>query len=451
MKLAIYTVLVGDKEPLGNPLVDLPAGASSDLEIDYICFTDDRTLTSPVWQFRYFDKALLPPEKLSRRPKCLPHEYLPDYDVSLYVDNTVTFVRLLNSADLATPHPYLLRVFRHPTRNNPRDEADAIALLGYEKTDTLCDQLDFYESIRPLESITPLSTCTVVLRHHHHPDVVRFGITWWEQILTFSKRDQLSFNFSAMESGAHVEHFKGFKHDNDWMRWIIPNDKPRIKANFDPVKYAWMHREDPEAIKNPRKHYLTSTNNEDGKYSKQNGLFEYICHKHGSSLGSRLSPRRNAAHTIEANLSSWRRVPGNMLIIRFESRNTDTGFDSDEGRLAALSLATYFPSQKIQLIELPNGGIQFINSALQDISIEFTIITFLGIQPEHIPLAIEHTISHLQPNNGAYIIISTGSVELKTMQHANNKTKNRKYQITSSTLQHDSLTDQITNGIIIVK
>ena len=40
-RLAIYTALVGAKEELGNPIADLPAGATSDLDLDFVCLTDN--------------------------------------------------------------------------------------------------------------------------------------------------------------------------------------------------------------------------------------------------------------------------------------------------------------------------------------------------------------------------------------------------------------------------
>ena len=104
-RLAIYTVLIGDKEQLGNPLSSIES-TETDLLIDFICFTDNRELQSDVWQFQYIDGSHLPPEKLSRRPKALPHDYLSiNYAASLYVDNIVTIKRLPNSSDLATTEP----------------------------------------------------------------------------------------------------------------------------------------------------------------------------------------------------------------------------------------------------------------------------------------------------------------------------------------------------------
>jgi hypothetical protein len=76
-KLAIYTVLTGDKEPLGDPLLHLRS-YETDLKISLICFTDKPNLESKVWEIRWFDTHSLPPEKSSRRPKILAYQYLSD-------------------------------------------------------------------------------------------------------------------------------------------------------------------------------------------------------------------------------------------------------------------------------------------------------------------------------------------------------------------------------------
>jgi hypothetical protein len=80
----IYAVLVGGYEAL----LEQPVAAVSG--IDLLCFTDDVTQTSETWQIRPYRPVLeadLP--RSSRRPKILAHEYLQDYDVSLYIDNSV--------------------------------------------------------------------------------------------------------------------------------------------------------------------------------------------------------------------------------------------------------------------------------------------------------------------------------------------------------------------------
>lgn len=47
-RLVIYTVLIGAKESLRNPLGILPAGATTDLDLDFVCLSDNASLTSAV-------------------------------------------------------------------------------------------------------------------------------------------------------------------------------------------------------------------------------------------------------------------------------------------------------------------------------------------------------------------------------------------------------------------
>lgn len=86
-RLVIYTTLLGGYDFLREPSVITP-------ECDYICFTDDPTLKSDVWQFVDVsgDKGSLPQNKWNRKYKVLAHRYLSEYDASLYVDSNVRLI-----------------------------------------------------------------------------------------------------------------------------------------------------------------------------------------------------------------------------------------------------------------------------------------------------------------------------------------------------------------------
>ncbi len=123
-RLVVFTALVGAKETLANPLELLEPGATSDLDLDFVCITDQPQLASPVWRMQPIGDRHLMSEKLSRRPKAMPHLYFPDVGHSLYIDNTVRFKRLPQAADLATGQPYLFRAFRHSKRQHPGEEIE---------------------------------------------------------------------------------------------------------------------------------------------------------------------------------------------------------------------------------------------------------------------------------------------------------------------------------------
>ena len=109
----VYTCLFGYSETFADRLYP------RDGVTDYVCFTDDRSLTSRLWQFRYIDATKLGPvKKAAKMVKILPHRFVGDYGSSLYIDNTVELtappsklVSFLNRSK--SP----MVCFRHPDRD----------------------------------------------------------------------------------------------------------------------------------------------------------------------------------------------------------------------------------------------------------------------------------------------------------------------------------------------
>lgn len=377
-KLVVYTVLTGSKEPLGNPLAELPPGSTSDLELSYVCFTDNRRLRSDVWEMRYIDQLPLPPEKLSRRPKALPHEYLQDWEFSLYLDNITVFKRLPQASDLATGGAYLFKAFKHATRSNPLQEAEAIVQLGYESADRICSQLDLYARQFPLESISPLSTCTVLLRQHRHPAVAAFGSIWWEQILNFGKRDQMSFDFALRWTRTRLEHFPGLKHDSDLIQNTANIQPNRVHANFDAVRYAWAHAGDAAAQADPRQHYLDHGRLSGQTYAARSDLLEFLCHRNGSSLGSRIAPRRGMAAALQDLLAPRRGKTGTLLLLRVQDGGP-TAFSTEEMDRAERSLCSYVPGHTGTKLELASAQLAEGRLAFRAGEHSFDLLILIGV------------------------------------------------------------------------
>ncbi|MDO8931345.1 MAG: asparagine synthase (glutamine-hydrolyzing) [Rhodocyclaceae bacterium] len=449
-RLAVYTVLMGDKEPLGNPLCDLPPGATTDIDIDYVCLTDNHALRSDVWTFAYIDSGHLPPEKLSRRPKTMPHAYLADYDFSLYIDNTVALKRLPALRDLGTARPYLFKVFRHATRHNPWEEADAVATLGYEDVGTICDQLDFYAQKRPLESITPLSTCTVILRSHNHAKVAEFGTTWWEEILAFSKRDQLSFDFALANTGCAVEYFNGYTNDNEFIRWPVRPRERRVLASFDAKRYAWMHRNDPEAAKNPRAHFLAHEHGDGATYAHTIPLFDYICHKQGSSLGSHVSPRRGVGVALGDILSRYREGSGKLLLVRIRDEAAPLRFVAEELDPASTAVSMMLNKYKAQTFDLSAADLRqpvvFGNSPDR-----YDAMVFIGLPPDCMPALIGKFSGLLSPAGGLVAVAAAGECDLGAIKSAQEQITQQFGTATKVSVgpsRHDDRRDPVANSLV---
>ncbi|WP_428508118.1 glycosyltransferase domain-containing protein [Roseateles sp.] len=458
-RLVIYTVLTGSKEPLGDPLAGMPPGLrqDSDLEIGFVCFTDNRALRSEVWQFRYIDDIPLPAEKLSRRPKALPHEYLQDWDYSLYVDNIVVFKRLPQQRDLALDAPEfaagspVFRTFPHTTRSNPQQEAEAIIQLGYESAERICGQLDFYAGKKALAEITPLSTCTVILRQHMHPTLIRFGQTWWEQILNFCKRDQMSFDFARQWSGAQIRYFAGLKHDNDLIQNSANISPNRVHANFDAVRYAWQHRSDAAAQKDPRQHYLDHGRHEGKQFSAPLELLEFLCHRHGSSLGSRIAPRRQMASALQQLLQPRRQAGGRLLLVQVAAAGP-LAFDAEERARAEAALCAFLPAHRGTRIDLTEAQLAGGQLAFRPEDGGFDLVLVIGA-----PGASLHAVHTLVAGAllpiGLLCLLGSESCELSEVAAVEAALTARlggtgRCRAQLHGTQHDGATEALANGLL---
>lgn len=81
-KIIVYTVNIGGYESIKEPL-------NVDPTIDYILFTDDEKAKSKYWKIIHLEENLEDPRRTSRLPKILAHKYLPDHEISVYIDSSL--------------------------------------------------------------------------------------------------------------------------------------------------------------------------------------------------------------------------------------------------------------------------------------------------------------------------------------------------------------------------
>ncbi len=414
-KLTVYTVLIGAKEQLNDPLAQLPAGASTDLDIDWVCISDQPSLTSPTWRLQSLTDPHLAPEKLSRRPKALPHEYFPEAEFSLYVDNTVSFRRLPQASDLQHDRDYLFRAFLHGSRKNPDEEAAAVACLGYDEVITVAAQMDFYARLRPLASITPLTTATVLLRSHHHGTIKRFGQLWWESILAYSKRDQLSIDFARIESGALIDWWPGTTEKNDFVHWHGGLGRHRVQANFDARRYAWMHRDDPQATIDPRGHYLAHGKPLDQRFARELPVMEYACWRQGSSLGAQVSPRRAMAQPLEDLIAPTLQTGQRFLVVRVQDSPAPRGFSADELERATQALSVLLATVQGQGTVLDLNAADFTpdGKVFSTEQAPYALVIVLGLPGEQLQIGAQKLVRLLDAREGSFIAALTSPASLR--------------------------------------
>ena len=138
-KLVIYTVIVGGYDTLKEP-------EFFDDNCDYICFTDDKELTSDIWQIQLIGKTDLDNTRMQRMYKILPHRFLPEYEYSIYIDGNVRIIGSFRDFVKSEWRGAALLGLKHPSRDNAYDEAEACINLKKDAPEIILKQIDKYKS-----------------------------------------------------------------------------------------------------------------------------------------------------------------------------------------------------------------------------------------------------------------------------------------------------------------
>lgn len=221
-KICVYTALIGDYERLNEQDVAAQSG------FRFICFTDNPTLTSRTWEIRQVKPLYaMDPIRSQRDIKLRPHAHLPDFDASLYIDNSVIlsvppeeiWTLLPQGAPLAQP--------RHSFRETVLDEFLEVARLGLDDTARIFEQLNHYLLACPeiLEERPWWSA--ILLRDHRDPRIRTLGDTWMSHVARYARRDQLSGNIAMREAGITPVPIDIDNYTSHFHRWPITPDRDR--------------------------------------------------------------------------------------------------------------------------------------------------------------------------------------------------------------------------------
>lgn len=226
----IYTAIFGQKDALHDPTV-LPLG------FDFVCFTD-QDFTSKIWDVRHVAPPESDPILSARKYKILAHEFLPEYEYSVWVDGNVLVrgdVGELVSTYLVDEN---MAVFDHgQSMGIPcRSVEEGIAYI--KKDIAKGKQRDSIERIEAqyahyrdegfLDNVG-FAWTLVLIRRHLEPDVILQMKGWWTELKTWTRRDQMSFNYVAWRDGFQFVYMNGDPADNKHFLRLWHYRSPRSK------------------------------------------------------------------------------------------------------------------------------------------------------------------------------------------------------------------------------
>ena len=214
----LYTALIGRYETLNELTVDDPG-------ITAICFTDDPDLRSDTWRIVVVEPAFpSDPVRSQRRLKVLGHPELHDFDEWMYIDNSVRLLappsRMLDAClsthDLAIP--------THSFRDTVQDEFEAVIWSRLDRAERVTEQLTHYRADWP-GSLTTRPLWNGIILRRSTPEVAAWARTWWEHILRYSRRDQLSVIAALMACELPIHRIELDDRRSEYHEWPIITDR----------------------------------------------------------------------------------------------------------------------------------------------------------------------------------------------------------------------------------
>lgn len=210
-KGVIYTVITGGYDILSEP-------EYIDNEFDYVCFTDDSSLTSDLWDIRYVENEKgMDTARLSRKYKILCHKFLEEYDYSIYIDGKVQIIGDMKKYLELYSRGRAMLCFPHFVRDCAYEEAKVCAALGKDASEVIRNQMEGYAK-EGYPARHGLTDCACMVREHRDKALQQVMECWWEEVRNKSRRDQLSFGYACWKNGFCYDLSDLYTYKNDFLR-----------------------------------------------------------------------------------------------------------------------------------------------------------------------------------------------------------------------------------------
>jgi hypothetical protein len=201
-KKLLYTVVTGGYDQLN----EIPKKLHN---WDFICFTDNPDLKSDTWQIRELENKLnLEPFRLSRHYKINNHLVDSEYDLSVYIDCNYRI-----RGDLDTFVSHILPIGKqigmllHPFHSSLAEEVELCVTNNKDDEEMLRSQYRYYVEEKQFRDSFPHIAGGMIIRRSGDPTIKKLMETWFSQLMRWSRRDQMAFNYSLAKHPEIFPHY----------------------------------------------------------------------------------------------------------------------------------------------------------------------------------------------------------------------------------------------------
>ena len=234
----VYTCITGDYDTLIEPRYVTEG-------FDYVCFTDNPSLTSNTWDIRPIPQELesLSKVKQQRYIKINAHKFFSEYTMSIWVDGNITVKGDLNEfIGLTITGDTSVYVPQHPLRNCLYDEAKAVVSMKKDVREIVNPQIERYKA-EEFPKDYGLLQSNILLRMHNDNNCIRLMEAWFDELKDNSHRDQLSFNYALWKnSDVSVIYMDKNIYKSKWFHWnsihkkATAYPKPKTQESIESLK-----------------------------------------------------------------------------------------------------------------------------------------------------------------------------------------------------------------------
>jgi len=189
----IYTAIIGDYDNL-----QLPCNEDYLEDWDLICYTD-QDLKSDYWKLVSIESKG-DHTREARRIKICSHALLKKYVKSIWIDANATM--LFDPVELFKTNHDITMLPHYQNRNGIKEEASECIRLKKDHSNIILKQINKYqqEGFNVYDGNIPMTTA--IARYHNRCiDVMN---KWYVEVLSFSKRDQISLPYVLWKMNKQV-------------------------------------------------------------------------------------------------------------------------------------------------------------------------------------------------------------------------------------------------------
>ena len=194
--------------------------------LDFILLTDNPKLRSKTWDIRLIEPVL--PNDLirsQRHLKILGHHALKGFQQTLYIDNSILLTAPAEKVFERYAGEAALAMMVHSFRENVLAEFAEVTVRLLDDPELVAKQKAHYENNFPKMLMQKPYSTGIHIKDHSNPNLNSLMKVWYDEVIQYSRRDQLSINAAIELSGVRVFDIEVDNYKSWFHRWPVSRNR----------------------------------------------------------------------------------------------------------------------------------------------------------------------------------------------------------------------------------